>query len=163
MTTRSPKDDFTSSSVQLGVLHTKFELLSSNLSEIKSFLKQVQDLTNSVKLLELQTAQNSKEYDKLQSTLYSLHKTLESINGEVESQIKELSKDLVSKIATNSSSIDSNDKWIKERYNIGKGIFIAMNALLTIIITFTAIYVKLNADKLDRVYTMYSQILKDKR
>jgi predicted transcriptional regulator len=140
-----------STEAQLGILHTKADVSAREITELRSILRQLEIALGSVKIIEIQTLQTVKDHDRLSITVHNLNQKLADIQEDLEKDVSDKIKDIESKIQVAGRSHLALEKWIRERYNIGRGIFLVVNAIVFLLGGISTLYVKSVFDKMQDI------------
>lgn len=114
----------------ISVLELKVNLLSSSITEIKDSVKRIEDVVSLIKLVEAQANQQTRDVERLTQTVHNLHTTIQDSSSEFENKLDVAKRELTKKIADADSKIDANDDKWKERWNLGRGLWLGVTILL---------------------------------
>lgn len=114
----------------ISVLELKVNLLSGSITEIKDSVKRIEDVVSLIKLVEAQANQQTRDVERLTQTVHNLHTSIQDSSSEFENKLDTTKRDLTQKILDANSKIDANDDKWKERWNLGRGLWLGVTLLL---------------------------------
>ncbi len=146
---------------RVGILGARLSNIDSNLSELKSSLKRLEEVIGVVKLIEVQASNQSKEFDELSQSLASFNNQILKIHADFESRVINLDSKLNSSERSLKTSIDTVEASLLEKINIGRGVKLAAAVFIAAIIALSGFILKEKNAKLDAMYEFYLKNKKD--
>lgn len=149
----------------LGILSVRFQMLESNLLEVKQSFKRYEDIQSSIRVLELKHDRQSSDFEKIMETVRILNQSIIDGQDKLDLSINKLNEVLTEKIKEVKVTSDNIGVDWKEKYNMGRGVIIAMSlfsTVVTIVFTIFITHVDKELDKVNEVYNWYYEMNKNK-
>lgn len=148
---------------RVGILTTRVDNVSDILNDLKSSIKKIEDIVGMIRLIELQSTQQGRDFEKTSESLKHFNDSMLTIETEFENRLDDLSSRLSSIKAELTTAINGVNSSLLEKINIGKGIKIGLSLTMGVILAGLTWYVKDRNDKIDQMYEHYIiQKAKDK-
>jgi hypothetical protein len=148
-----------------GILNVRFQMLESNLLEVKQSFKRYEDIQSSIRVLELKHDRQSSDFEKIMETVRILNQSIIDGQDKLDLSINKLNEALTEKIKEVKVTSDNIGVDWKEKYNMGRGVIIAMSlfsTVVTIVFTIFITHVDKELDKVNEVYNWYYEMNKNK-
>lgn len=151
--------------VLVGIHQTRVDALASSVSEIKDAIKRVEEAVGVVKIVELQASQHGKDFEKLVSTVHTLHSNLTDIQDSLDKTVEIHDEAMTKKIKEVSDGLKTATEFWKEKYNWVRGFIrglVFSIGILTAVGGVAAWYFKQQIVKYDKMYEFYTVLKLEK-
>lgn len=136
----------------LWVLKTKVDMLTDSLSDIKDTVRRIADMVGVISIIEVNAKQMSKEAVTLGDTVVGLREQVSRIEKAIHDAAGASEVAYSIKIKTLADETTKLRTDWNEKYNIARGIWMAISAIFVLASGAMFMYVKGQTDKIDNTY-----------
>lgn len=138
-----------SAEATIWVLRTKVDILTSSLADIKETLKRIVDIVGVISIIEINAKQLSKESTALEIALDTLAEQVSKLEKNVAEDIQKASASGGKKHDDLHSQISKLRTEWEEKYNMARGMWLVVSAMMTLTAGSAFLYVKSYTTKVD--------------
>jgi hypothetical protein len=147
----------------VAVLKVKVDILTETIGEIKNALKRIEEIVGVIRIIEVQSKQQSKDFDNLTATVQALSKSVEEVEVAINNSIQEgdyntaeaaklALQEVSKKLKDVSEKLDNLEKDWKEKYNFGRGVWWVISLIAGTVIAALMYVANSNYTKIEEVH-----------